>query len=69
LYDGVIIITIPGFKRDKETANFRASHSFEDYVKDTKDAEIKSVPIPGKKLTVRLAPDNLEKGCFYEKNY
>ena len=34
---------IPKFKTDKEAARFWETHKFEDYSKDTKDAELGSL--------------------------
>ncbi|MEQ8224285.1 MAG: CopG family antitoxin [Candidatus Eremiobacterota bacterium] len=56
----VIIINIPKFTTDKEAANFWDTHSFEDYVEDTKKAEIEFVHTPKKTLTVRLDPVDVE---------
>ena len=39
----MIIITIPKFTTDKETANFWDNHSFEDYSEDTEESKIKFI--------------------------
>lgn len=50
---------IPKFKTDEEAARFWETHSFEDYHKDTKDAEIKLARKPKKTIAIRLDPDDV----------
>ena len=51
---------IPEFKSDEEAAEFCDTHSFEEYVQETKDAEVEFVRRPKKTLTVRLDPKDIE---------
>ena len=48
------------FKTDEEAAKFWETHSFEDYHKDTKNAEIKFVKRPKKTVALRLDPDDIK---------
>jgi len=50
---------MPRFKTDEEAARFWETHSFEDYHKDTKDAEIKFTRKPKKTIAIRLDPDDV----------
>jgi len=50
---------IPKFKTDEEAARFRETHSFEDYHKDAKDAEVKFARKPKKTIAIRLDPDDV----------
>ena len=52
--------TIPKFKTDEEAARFWEAHSFEDYHRDTKEAEIKFHRKPKKTVAVRLDPDDIQ---------
>ena len=51
---------MPEFSNDKEIADFWDTHSFQDYLDDTKEGEIEFVRKPKKALTVRLAPEDIE---------
>jgi len=51
---------IPKFKTDEEAARFWATHSFEEYYKDTKHAEIRFVKRPKKTVAIRLDPDDIK---------
>ncbi|MDO9289624.1 MAG: CopG family antitoxin [Thermodesulfovibrionales bacterium] len=51
---------IPKFKTDKEAAEFWETHSFEDYYKDTKEAEIRFIKKPKKTVAIRLDPDDIK---------
>jgi predicted DNA binding CopG/RHH family protein len=51
---------IPKFKSDKEVARFWETHSFEDYHRDTKEAEIRCIKKPKKIITIRLDPDDIK---------
>jgi predicted DNA binding CopG/RHH family protein len=51
---------IPKFKTDEEAARFWEAHSFEDYYRDTKEAEIKFVKRPKKTVAIRLDPDDIK---------
>lgn len=51
---------IPRFKTDEEAARFWEIHSFEDYHKDTKDAEIRFIKRPKKTVAIRLDPDDIK---------
>jgi len=51
---------IPKFKTDNEAARFWETHRFEDYSKDTKDAEIRFIKKPKKTVALRLDPDNIK---------
>ena len=48
---------IPKFKTDEEAARFWEPHSFEDYHRDTKEAEIGFVKRQKKTIAIRLDPD------------
>jgi len=52
---------IPKFKTDEEAARFWETHSFEDYHRDTKEAEIGFVKRPKKTIAIRLDPDDIKK--------
>ncbi|MGB7293098.1 MAG: CopG family antitoxin [Thermodesulfobacteriota bacterium] len=52
---------IPKFKTDEEAARFWETHSFEDYNRDTKDAEIGFVKRPKKTIAIRLDSDDIKK--------
>lgn len=52
---------IPKFKTDEEAAMFWENHSFEDYYRDTKEAEISFVKRPKKTIAIRLDPDDIKK--------
>ncbi|MBA3070847.1 MAG: BrnA antitoxin family protein [Thermodesulfovibrionales bacterium] len=51
---------IPKFKNDKEAAKFWETHSFEDYYKDTKEAEIRFIKKPKKTIAIRLDPNDIK---------
>lgn len=51
---------IPKFKTDDEAARFWETHRFEDYSKDTKDAEIRFIKRPKKTVALRLDPDDIK---------
>ena len=51
---------IPKFKTDEEAARFWEIHSFEDYYKDTKDAEIRFIKRPKKTVAIRLDPEDIK---------
>ena len=51
---------IPKFKGDEEAARFWETHSFEDYYKDTKDAEIRFIKRPKKSIAIRLDPEDIK---------
>jgi len=51
---------IPKFKTDEEAARFWETHSFEEYPRDTKEAEIKFVRKPKKTIALRLDPDDIK---------
>jgi predicted DNA binding CopG/RHH family protein len=51
---------IPKFKTDEDAARFWEAHSFEDYQKDTKEAEIKFVKKPKKIIAIRLDPEDIK---------
>lgn len=51
---------IPKFKTDEESARFWETHSFEDYSKDTKDAEMRFIKRPKKTVALRLDPDDIK---------
>ena len=51
---------IPKFKTDEEAARFWGAHSFKDYHKDTKDAEIVFVKKPKKMVAISLDPDDIK---------
>ena len=48
------------FKNDEEAAKFWETHSFEDYYRDTKDAEIGFIKRPKKTIAIRLDPDDIK---------
>jgi predicted DNA binding CopG/RHH family protein len=50
----------PKFKTDKEAAVFWQSHSFEDYFRDTTEAEITFVKKPKKTIALRLDPEDIK---------
>jgi len=47
---------ISKFKTDEEAARFWETHSFEDYYRDTKEAEIRFIKKPKKAIAIRLDP-------------
>lgn len=51
---------IPKFKTDVEAARFWDTHSFEDYYRDTKEAEIRFVKRPKKTVAIRLDPEDIK---------
>lgn len=51
---------IPKFKTDEEAGKFWETHSFEDYYKDTKDAEIRFIKRPKRTVAIRLDPDDIK---------
>ena len=51
---------IPKFKTDKEAAEFWETHSFEDYYKDTKEAEIRFIKKPKRTIAIRLDPNDIK---------
>ena len=51
---------IPKFKTKEESAKYWEKHSFQDYHKDTKDAEIVFVKKPKKTIAIRLDPDDIK---------
>ncbi|MFH1758205.1 MAG: CopG family antitoxin [Pseudomonadota bacterium] len=51
---------IPKFKTDEEAAVFWQTHSFEDYVRDTTEAEISFVKKPKKTIALRLDPEDIK---------
>ncbi len=51
---------IPKFKTDEEAAKFWETHSFEDYSKDVKDAEIRFVKRPKRTVAIRLDPEDIK---------
>jgi len=51
---------IPKFKTDEEAARFWETHRFEEYSKDTKDAEIRFIKRPKKTVALRLDPDDIK---------
>jgi len=51
---------IPRFKTDEEAGRFWETHSFKDYHKDTKDAEVVFVKRPKKTIAIRLDPDDIK---------
>lgn len=51
---------IPKFKTKEEAAKYWETHSFKDYHKDTKDAEIVFVKKPKKTVAIRLDPDDIK---------
>ena len=52
---------IPKFKTDEEATRFWETHSFEDYHRDTKEAEIGFVKRLKKTIAIRLDPDDIKK--------
>jgi predicted DNA binding CopG/RHH family protein len=51
---------IPKFKTDEEAARFWETHSFEDYHRDTKEAEIRFIKKPKKTIAIRLDPNDIK---------
>ena len=51
---------IPNFKTDEDAARFWETHSFEDYHKGTKEAEIVFVKKPKKTIAIRLDLDDIK---------
>ncbi|HUU38707.1 MAG TPA: CopG family antitoxin [Candidatus Desulfaltia sp.] len=51
---------IPKFKTKEEVARYWETHSFQDYHKDTNDAEIAFVKKPKKTVAIRLDPDDIK---------
>ncbi len=51
---------IPKLRTDEEAAKFWEAHSFEDYHKDTKEAEIRFVKKPKKTIAIRLDPEDIK---------
>ncbi len=51
---------IQKFRTDEETASFWDTHSFEDYHKDTKEAEIGFIKRPKVAIAIRLDPDDIK---------
>lgn len=51
---------IPKFKTDEEAARFWETHSFEDYYRDTKEAEIQFIKKPKKTIAIRLDPEDIK---------
>lgn len=51
---------IPKFKTDEDAARFWGTNSFEDYYRDTKEAEIRFVKRPKKTVAIRLDPDDIK---------
>lgn len=51
---------IPKFKTDEEASRFWETHSFEDYYRDTKEADIGFVKRPKKTVAIRLDPDDIK---------
>lgn len=51
---------IPKFKTDEEAARFWETHSFEDFYKDTKEAEIRFIKRPKKTIAIRLDPSDIK---------
>jgi len=56
----MVMKKIPKFKNDEEAARFWETHRFEDYSKDTKDAEIRFIKRPKKTVALRLDPDDIK---------
>jgi predicted DNA binding CopG/RHH family protein len=50
---------IPRFKTAREAAKFWETHSFKDYHKNTKEAEIRFIRKPKKTIAIRLDPDDI----------
>lgn len=51
---------IPTFKTDEEAARFWETHSFEDYRRDTKEAEIRFIKKPKRTIAIRLDPNDIK---------
>jgi len=51
---------IPKFKTKEEVARYWETQSFQDYHKDTNDAEIAFVKKPKKTVAIRLDPDDIK---------
>ena len=51
---------VPKFKTKEEAARYWETHSFQDYHKDTKDAEIVFVKKPKRTVAIRLDPDDIK---------
>jgi predicted DNA binding CopG/RHH family protein len=51
---------IPKFKTDEAAARFWETHGFDDYSKDTRDAEIRFIKRPKKTVALRLDPDDIK---------
>jgi predicted DNA binding CopG/RHH family protein len=51
---------IPKFKTKEEAARYWETHRFQDYHKDTKDAEIVFVKKPKRTVAIRLDPDDIK---------
>jgi len=51
---------IPKFKTDKEAAKFWETHNFQEYYRDTKEAELKFLKRPKKTVALRLDPDDIK---------
>jgi predicted DNA binding CopG/RHH family protein len=51
---------IPKFKTKEEAARYWETHSFQDYHKDTKDAEIVFIKKPKRTVAIRLDPDDIK---------
>jgi predicted DNA binding CopG/RHH family protein len=51
---------MPKFKSDEKAARFWETHSFEDYHRDTKEAEIRFIKKPKKTIAIRLDPDDIK---------
>jgi len=51
---------IPKFKTKEEAARYWERHSFQDYHKDTKDAEIVFIKKPKRTVAIRLDPDDIK---------
>lgn len=52
---------IPSFKTDEEARKFWETHSFEDYYKDTREADLAFVRKPKKTIAVRLDPEDIKR--------
>jgi len=51
---------IPKFKTNEEAARFWETHSFQDYYRDVKEAEIKFIRRPKKTVALRLDPVDIK---------
>ncbi len=51
---------IPKFMTDEDAARFWETHSFEDYHKDTKEADLKFTKKPKKTVAIRLDPKDIQ---------